>query len=58
MAALQQNGVDITVVEEIDLELVTASFQAFSTLSGKTVVPITYQESTGVVQEVSKESWE
>lgn len=58
MAALQQNGVDITVVEEIDLALVTASFQAFSTLSAKTVVPITYQESTGVVQEVSKESWE
>ena len=58
MAALQQNGVDITVVEEIDLELVTASFQAFSTLPGKTVVSITYQESTGVVQEVSKESWE
>lgn len=58
MATLQQGGTDITVVQEVDLNAYLPSVQDFTTLTGKTVVAVKFQESTGVVQEVSKESWE
>ena len=58
MATLQQGGTDITVVQEVDLNAYLPSVQDFTTLTGKTVVAVKFQESTGVAQEVSKESWE